>query len=308
MLFKNKFYTIMVVPSATSRVKTIKVSGKLMNTVVSLVAVLTLGSGYFVYDYVSVKGQMSELERLRTETRSQRLKLNAFAQQIIDVEKEMNRLRKFDSVIRGVFDLDGTPTTSPSARAGGMGGSRNEALEANPELLEGKINSLSRQMEKDLDRLKGETSTREASLGQLVQFLQEKRSLMRATPSVWPVKGLLTSNFQRRVDPFTGRLERHMGLDIATNEGVPVIAPADGVVVKVDREAGLGRTLTIDHGFGFATRYGHHSKVVVADGQRVKRGQIIAYVGNTGRSTGPHLHYEISRNGVPVNPADFIMN
>jgi murein DD-endopeptidase MepM/ murein hydrolase activator NlpD len=189
-----------------------------------------------------------------------------------------------------------------------MGGSRAEDLSANPELLEGKISNLSKQMEKDLDRLKGETATRESSLGQLVQFLQEKRSLMRATPSIWPVKGLLTSNFQRRVDPFTGRLERHMGLDIATNEGVPVVSPADGVVVNVGREAGLGRTVSVDHGFGFATRYGHNSRVVVADGQRVKRGQIIAYVGNTGRSTGPHLHYEVTRNGVPVNPSDFIMN
>lgn len=308
MIFKNKFYTIMVVPSATSKVKTIKVSGKLMNTILSVCLALTLGSGFFIYDYFSVKSQMTELERLRTETRSQRLKLNAFAQQIIDVEKEMNRLRKFDSVIRGVFDLDGSPMVTPNSRSGGMGGSRAEDLSANPELLEGKISNLSKQMEKDLDRLKGETATRESSLGQLVQFLQEKRSLMRATPSIWPVKGLLTSNFQRRVDPFTGRLERHMGLDIATNEGVPVVSPADGVVVNVGREAGLGRTVSVDHGFGFATRYGHNSRVVVADGQRVKRGQIIAYVGNTGRSTGPHLHYEVTRNGVPVNPSDFIMN
>ncbi len=307
MLLKNKFYTVMVVPSATSKVKKVKISGRLVNAVFSLVGVLFLGSGYLAYDYVMMKGQVSELVRLRTETRTQRLKINSFAQQIIDVEKEMARLRKFDAMLRGVFDLD-KGQGGAAARMGGQGGTGDLDLLQYPEVLEGNIGELSDQMDKDLSRLKGETSVQESSLGGLVEFLQEQRSLLLATPSIWPVKGMVTSGYQMRVDPFSGRVEKHLGLDIATHEGSPIMAPADGVVTYVGRQVGLGKMLGIDHGYGYTTRYGHNSRIVVAVGQRVKRGQIVSYVGNTGKSTGPHLHYEISKNGMPVDPAEFILN
>ncbi len=306
-MFKNKYYTVMVVPSATSKVKKIKINGRIVNAAMMLGFVTLIFSGYLCYDYVTVKGQVSELERLRGETRAQRLKINSFAQQIIDVEKEMARLRKFDAMLRGVFELD-KGQNDYSKKMGGIGGPGNLELSEYPEVLEGKIDALSAQMEKDLNRLKDDTISQEASMSQLTEFLQEKRSLLLATPSIWPVRGLVTSSFQKRLDPFTGRWERHMGLDIASHEGTPVMSPADGVVTYVGRKIGFGKVIGLDHGYGYSTMFGHNSRIVVKDGQRITRGQIIAYVGNTGKSTGPHLHYSIFKNGMPVNPLDYILN
>ena len=306
MLRKKSFYTLMVVPSATSQVKKVKVSGNAFKGLALLCALLVAVMGYFLFDYVKVKGQMASLDNLRTETRSQRLKINDFAQQVIDVEKEMTRLRKFDAKLRVAFDLDRN-YYSPEKMIG-MGGAGDLELSEYPEILEGKVKALTSQIEKDLIRLREEASAQEESLNQLVEFLQEQRSLLVSTPSIWPVKGWVTSGFQRRVDPFTGRWEKHKGLDIATNEGTPIVAPADGVVTYVGRKLGFGKIVSIDHGYGYTTRYGHNSRIIAKQGQRVSRGQVIAFIGNTGRSTGPHLHYEVNKNGIPINPADYILN
>jgi len=305
-MMKKKYYTLMVVPSATSKIKKVKVSGKIFRSLMILAVICLSFSGYFVYDYLTVKGEVIELEGLRTETRAQRLKINSFAQQIIDVEKEMARLRKFDAKLRVAFDLDRN-FYSPEKMMG-MGGAGDLELSEYPEILEGRIDQLTAQIEKDIVRLREEASTQEESLNQLVEFLQEQRSLLVSTPSIWPVKGWVTSGFQRRTDPFTGRWEKHKGLDVATNEGTPIIAPSDGVVTYVGRKLGFGKILSIDHGYGYTTRYGHNSRIVVKQGQRVSRGQVISFVGNTGKSTGPHLHYEIHKNGIPINPADYILN
>ncbi len=307
-MMKNKHYTVMVVPSATSKVKKVKISNKLINLLLGFVAVLLVVAAYLAYDYIKVKGQVSELERLRVETRNQRLKINSFAQQLIDVEKEMGRLRKFDSMLRVVFDLDKAQGKNIAKNMGGIGGAGDVELAEYPEILEGKINELTGQIDRDLNKIRGETMVQESSLSELVSFLQEKRSLLLATPSIWPVKGLVTSGFGRRQDPFTGRIEKHRALDIATNEGSSIVTPADGLVTWVGRQIGFGKMLFVDHGYGFTTRYGHCSRITVKAGDRVKRGQVIAYVGNTGKSTGPHVHYEITKNGMKVNPAEYLLN
>jgi murein DD-endopeptidase MepM/ murein hydrolase activator NlpD len=117
----------------------------------------------------------------------------------------------------------------------------------------------------------------------------------------------VTSDFGFRLDPFTAERKSHEGLDIANAAGTGVVAPADGVVVYAAAENGYGNVLVLDHGFGIKTRYGHLSKIEVRLGDRIKRGQLIASIGNTGRSTGPHLHYEVRVNGVPENPRKFIL-
>jgi len=123
-----------------------------------------------------------------------------------------------------------------------------------------------------------------------------------------PTNGWISSTFGYRVSPFTGRKEFHRGLDIATREGTPIIAPADGVVTYSDQKWLIGNMITIDHGYGMTTLYGHIKELLKNKGERVKRGQVIALVGNTGRSTGPHVHYEVRLNGVPVNPEKYILD
>jgi len=125
-------------------------------------------------------------------------------------------------------------------------------------------------------------------------------------PTLWPVIGPITGAFGERIDPFNGEGAFHSGVDISCSYGQPVLAPADGIVTYADFYNGYGRMLQIDHGNGVSTRYGHLSGFAVADGESVHKGQVIAYVGLSGRSTGPHLHYEVRIHDTPVNPHKFL--
>jgi murein DD-endopeptidase MepM/ murein hydrolase activator NlpD len=138
--------------------------------------------------------------------------------------------------------------------------------------------------------------------------LTEQNHLLASTPTVAPVVGLITDGFGRRKDPFTGRLAYHRGLDISARRGTPIQAPADGIVVFTGRNGGLGRCVRISHDFGFTTVYGHLDKILVEPGAEVHRGQEIGLLGNSGRSTGPHLHYEVHVNGVSKNPLYYILD
>lgn len=127
-------------------------------------------------------------------------------------------------------------------------------------------------------------------------------------PNLWPVEGRITGPFGARIDPFNGEGAFHRGVDISSDYGTPVLAPADGTVTYADFESGYGRLIEIDHGHGYLTRYGHLSAYAVTEGQTVHRGDIIGYVGLSGRSTGPHLHYEVWVHNAPVNPHNFLRN
>lgn len=127
-------------------------------------------------------------------------------------------------------------------------------------------------------------------------------------PNLWPVEGRITGSFGERIDPFNGEGAFHRGVDIHADYGSPIIAPADGTVVFAAQESGYGRLVQIDHGHGFITRFGHMSAFAVVSGQDVHRGDIIGYVGQSGRSTGPHLHYEVWVKNSPVNPYKYLRN
>ena len=126
--------------------------------------------------------------------------------------------------------------------------------------------------------------------------------------SIWPAKGWLTSRFGPRVSPFTGRRQMHAGIDIASADGTAIQAPARGRVTFVGNKGPLGKALVLDHGFGVKTVYGHTKTIVVKTGETVERGQKIAEVGSTGRSTGPHLHYVVEVNGKARDPLDYIFD
>lgn len=127
-----------------------------------------------------------------------------------------------------------------------------------------------------------------------------------SAPNLWPVEGQVTGSFGERIDPFNGEGAFHSGVDIGSSYGHPIVAPADGVVTLTDTMGGYGKTIMIDHGNGISTRYGHLSGFAVTAGQRVQRGDLIGYVGESGRSTGPHLHYEVRINDTPVNPYKYL--
>jgi murein DD-endopeptidase MepM/ murein hydrolase activator NlpD len=138
--------------------------------------------------------------------------------------------------------------------------------------------------------------------------LEERVRWISSTPAIAPVKGIFTSGFGYRADPMTGERGIHQGVDIAAPAGQPVHASADGIVMRAGEVTGLGRAVYLAHGYGLVTRYGHMSRVDVKPGQRLKRGDVLGLVGNTGRSTGYHLHYEVRLDGEPVNPLGYILD
>jgi murein DD-endopeptidase MepM/ murein hydrolase activator NlpD len=132
--------------------------------------------------------------------------------------------------------------------------------------------------------------------------VERRHALAQATPSIWPVAGWLSSSYGTRTDPFTKDKDFHPGLDISANYGQPVVAPGEGTVTTAGPNGAYGNMVALDHGFGIVTKYGHLSRIAVVNGQHVQRGDVIGYVGSTGRSTGAHLHYEVWMNGRLTNP------
>ncbi|MBI5682410.1 MAG: M23 family metallopeptidase [Deltaproteobacteria bacterium] len=189
----------------------------------------------------------------------------------------------------------------------GIGGPSHEDILPS---TKGAKDDLIKQMQADMSLISEEVKKQEKSFNELHAHLLKQASTLASTPSIMPVQGWITSGFGYRTSPFTGLKDKHEGLDISNTVGTPVVAPGDGIVLKVDRvdDPGFGKNVVINHGYGIITKYGHLSEIYVGIGKRVKRGDKIAAVGNTGKTTGPHLHYEILENGVPVNPHKYILD
>lgn len=159
-----------------------------------------------------------------------------------------------------------------------------------------------------IDKAVRETHLKEQSVIDLWESLSERQSLLNSTPNMKPAKGWITSRFGYRVSPFSGKTALHAGLDIAAAPGSPVYSPADGVVVFASYDESYGKLISIDYGYGVTTRFGHLSQIYVQVGQRVSKWDVVGAVGNTGRSTGPHLHYEVRINGTAVDPINYILD
>jgi murein DD-endopeptidase MepM/ murein hydrolase activator NlpD len=154
--------------------------------------------------------------------------------------------------------------------------------------------------------LKNVLGSLEGHLNIVRRNVEKREMLMNATPSIWPIHGWLSAGFGMRPDPFTGERDFHPGLDISAEKGTPILATADGTVQLAAPSGDYGNLVIVNHGYGLTTRYGHLSKYAVWVGKPVKRGEVLGYVGATGRATGPHLHYEILANGKLMNPMQLL--
>lgn len=158
----------------------------------------------------------------------------------------------------------------------------------------------------DMENLKQQIRMTLESVGEIKDYLSQEKDLYLATPKGWPVEGRITSSFGMREHPKTGAKDFHSGIDIATDPGSPVRTTADGIISFAGWSGGNGNLVVIEHGYGFSSFYAHNKQVSVKVGQKVKRGDIISYIGSTGNSTGPHLHYEVWHNGKSINPLTYI--
>ncbi|MBW2057348.1 MAG: peptidoglycan DD-metalloendopeptidase family protein [Deltaproteobacteria bacterium] len=258
-------------------------------------------SGFLAWHYFRAREARLYLASLREESEIQKSKLRLVADRISHLETQISKIREFDSKLRVVANLEPPPSTTS-----GIGGPTPKDVREEMILQENQA-GLVRQMKADLERLAMEAQVEQASLQRLETLLQGKREQLACTPSILPARGWISSGFGYRISPFTGTIQMHEGIDISNAVGTPIVAPADGLVVKVGREYGYGKVIVINHGYGIITLYGHLHKTHVKIGQKVKRGDLIGEVGNTGRSTGPHLHYEVRVRNVPVDPRKYIL-
>lgn len=300
---QKEYFTIMFVPGPTSRVRTLRISKSAIKTaLVSLVSIVLL-SFYLVYEYNDVKDKVWELQSVREELMQQKTQVQNFALNLLDYKRQMFLLRDLDTKLRRVVSLG---PRDKAQQVLGIGGPDEFGLQNLATIGEKKQTDALKEMSEELNQLKGAASRQEASLQMLIEYFEDKRSLYASTPSIWPVRGWVTSRFGTRTSPFSGILKFHEGIDIAAQTGTPVTATADGVVIKAGFSTGYGNMVEISHGYGIRTLYAHNSRLNVKAGQRVRRGDVIAYAGDSGSSTGPHLHYEVKMNGMPVNPAKYL--
>jgi murein DD-endopeptidase MepM/ murein hydrolase activator NlpD len=301
----KRFLTFIVLPSDSSKSKKIKVSRNFFRAGGVVFGVFLLICAYVVVDYGSMKLEVRDHHELRKENTSQKIELQTLSSRVNEVESRMAKLKIFDKKLRILANIE-APVKVVEQGHTGMGGPAPDSTYFLS--VEAKKKALVEDMRSDITDLESETRLQERSFAELQEYLLSQSSILASTPSIMPARGWLTSTFGTRKDPFTGRRHKHRGIDLANRIGTPISAPADGIITRIVRLPQFGKMVEISHGYGTKTRYGHLSKIVVKVGQKIKRGEKIALMGNTGRSTGPHVHYEIVVNGVHVNPYKYIVN
>lgn len=295
-------YHIVVFKDNEGACRTLRLRGWIFFALFGLFAVLVAANVHFFRyfsTYHNLKTNLDASEKTISEQNNQLLTL---ASKIKTLEGDLTRIRDFDSKLRVMINLDDQIDTNTS-----VGGSKSQDF-SDSYLPVYRQELLARKMHNFLHQLNTDVQLEEVRQQELMQAFKGNLELLAATPSIWPCEGWVTSPFGPRISPFTGRSDFHQGLDISNEVGTLVYAPAKGVVSFVGVEGGYGKTMVIKHGNGLVTRFAHLSAIDVEEGQTVERGQQIAEMGNTGRSTGPHLHYEVRLNGTPVNPMRYILN
>ncbi|MFQ5658641.1 MAG: M23 family metallopeptidase [Candidatus Methylomirabilales bacterium] len=294
----RRSYTLMVLSSQATRARQFRVT-QLWLRIARVGGILVLiAVSYMLYHFVTIKTEVRQLRRIVQEQ-------EVLVGKVQTMHQEMGRMRTLDNQIRRLAGLETASATESTMAMGGGTLEIEQVLTAEEQAAR---QQLIAQLFEDVEHLEREVALQAESFEALTAYLTEQKDRLAATPSIWPAKGYVSSKFGPRISPFTGRRQRHTGIDIAAARGTPVLAPADGVVTYSGKLVGYGRAIVIDHGFGIKTFYGHNHQNKVKKGQRVARGQVIAAVGSSGYSTGSHLHYEVLVKDTPVNPLKYIVD
>ena len=308
MVTMKKKLTLLIFDATGTPVRQTSVPRLLLPMTVLFIMAVSIALYLGLSDYLRLRAEAKGFSGLRADLQAQEERVAQQQNQIVSFSNKINMIKtqladlnSFEQKIRIIANLE---PSNDGISLFGVGGSDPEDLEPTA-IIEQDYQELVRDMHVEIDEIDQASHAQNNSFSSLFSQLEGKRNLLAATPSIRPVKGWISSRFGYRESPFTGRREFHRGLDIATRSGTPILAPADGIVTYSGRKGLMGNMITIEHGFGMVTRYGHIKKLLKKKGNRVKRGETIALVGNTGRSTGPHVHYEVRLNGVAVNPMNY---
>ncbi len=294
-----------------AQLKQVTVSRRALATICFFSSICLILLTVVVINYFRLKGSVSSTRLLGKKIASQQEEIALQQNQILKFAEEINvfksklvDLNSFEQKIRIIANIE---KDHDKVNIFGIGGSVPEDLELQGAVAVGQ-KSLLREMHLQVDDLSLASEKQKDGFETLLKYLKEQKNLLASTPAVSPVKGWVTSGFGYRTSPFTGRRELHRGLDISASRGTPIIATADGVISYAGQKRLMGNMITIDHGHGMITRYGHMFKTLKESGEKIKRGEIIGLVGSTGRTTGPHVHYEVRISGIPVDPEKYILD
>lgn len=296
----NRYFTILLVPHSEKCSYSLRLPNFIVKLLliflVSFLAVLV----FFSYNYHEMTVENSRLKEVKEVNIEKRKKIEEFAKKTQELEKEFALLAKTEHKVRELADLDDEEAYEDLLKTlESQGGQRGEDIKSNQgsnlETTQENIRSLKTRIPKQKEMLE-ETK----------KSLEEKEEKRQHTPDLWPVEGRVSSPFGYRSSPLTGIREFHQGIDIAASYKTPVRAAADGTVTYASYRGGSGKLVIIDHGYGYETHYAHLSSFDVDNGEVIEKGEVIGYVGSTGSSTGPHLHYEIHVNNEPIDPKDYL--
>jgi murein DD-endopeptidase MepM/ murein hydrolase activator NlpD len=297
----DKYLTFLYVRRGNAGVKSIRIHRTLAISVCAAVIGLVALSVFLVATYSRAAMDYSTVVELRQQNAELTERIATLQQEIGDLDRRMDSNLELHNRARLLAGLE--PITEDVWQVG-VGGPE-------PELIDfqaGRSGALVFSLEKDLEQMVRQSELQLESYSEILGILEKEKQVRDTTPSIRPVKGgYLSSRFGRRMNPFTGRIARHVGVDYRARTGTPVMSTADGVVTMSKKKGSFGLVIEVNHGNGFKTRYAHLSKILVKRGKRVKRGEIIGLVGNSGRSTGSHLHYEVIFRKVHRNPLHYVI-
>lgn len=320
----NRYYTILVVPEKTAQVKKFVIPSWVIKGVSIAIAGIGIISMVMLLDYWFVMTQIHESKQLKQENRRFRQQLEVVKSKLSTIENTLDRVKTFTTrlkVITNVEDKSGLLESLNRQLPDAAINIDDNASSANQ--VQVSLNTLSDQQSQDattlgeseynfidvkIADLSGQASFMEQVVQDQYELLADQKAFLAALPTRKPAPGYFTSGFGIRRSPYGGSVKMHEGIDIANQPGTHIYATANGIVSFSSSKPGYGQILIIDHGYGIETWYAHVKKILVSKGQHVKRGDTVALLGSSGRSTGPHLHYEVRVRGTPFDPRSYILD
>lgn len=303
----KKHLSVIIVPHTKTSTKTLCFSQRALKILAIGGVVLGLVLMAVLVDYVRMNVIRGRYKALRAETAEQKSTIAGYEKSVAELQNKISHLESYTKKLNVMAGLKSPDVlTAPAGIGGGDPGKDEPVSEADPTQIPPPsgpqvINPGT------IQNLNQKALSIESNLTSLINFFESDNLRLASTPSIMPAAGWISSVFGHRNDPFTGAWTMHWGIDISTNMGNPIMATADGIVIKVETDKYLGKNVTISHGNGFTTVYGHMSNFAVKAGQKVKRRDIIGYIGQTGKAAGPHVHYEVFKDGKRVDPRNFLL-
>lgn len=305
MAKKPKSFTVVIVPNSQGKVRRITIPRFLITTAAIGLIICSFVLFYFVGEYKIVKEKLASFKNLQRLTQVQQEKIVSLNRKVAQFGETLNKLEEMEKRIKAMAGGGGRSEGISEDLRGDVQDKYNK-YKLLDSFTPGQImaNSLKviDKMENELNFLKNKASLQKRNLARIEELIKNKKALFACTPNIFPVKGWISAGYGVRINPFSGRKERHEAIDIVASWGEPVIAACRGKVVLAGWKDFYGLMIRVENEYGYSTVYAHLSKILVEKGQRVKKGQVIGKVGSSGRSTGPHLHFEVWEGDETVDP------